>query len=145
METVGLGATSNGIAYGETSNGLISLSAVPKVTSNGLDTNLLKATCKELSPSSRGQATVHRTVAFYFRVLFEITKKEVIPFGMTSFLATSNGLEPSTSSVTGWRANRLHHEARTRWIITDEIRFVKTQNEKNQRFFYCAVKVCAVY
>ena len=27
------------------------------------------------------------------------------------YLATSNGLEPSTSSVTGWRANRLHHEA----------------------------------
>ena len=28
-----------------------------------------------------------------------------------TYLATSNGLEPSTSSVTGWRANRLHHEA----------------------------------
>ena len=28
------------------------------------------------------------------------------------FLATPNGLEPSTSSVTGWRANRLHHRAR---------------------------------
>ena len=27
------------------------------------------------------------------------------------YLATRNGLEPSTSSVTGWRANRLHHEA----------------------------------
>ena len=27
-------------------------------------------------------------------------------------MATPNGLEPSTSSVTGWRANRLHHEAR---------------------------------
>ena len=27
------------------------------------------------------------------------------------FLATRNGLEPSTSSVTGWRANRLHHRA----------------------------------
>ena len=27
-------------------------------------------------------------------------------------LATRNGLEPSTSSVTGWRANRLHHRAR---------------------------------
>ena len=26
-------------------------------------------------------------------------------------LATPNGLEPSTSSVTGWRANRLHHRA----------------------------------
>ena len=38
-------------------------------------------------------------------------KKEDIPNGMSSFLATSNGLEPSTSSVTGWRANRLHHEA----------------------------------
>ena len=27
-------------------------------------------------------------------------------------LATRNGLEPSTSSVTGWRANRLHHRAK---------------------------------
>ena len=28
-------------------------------------------------------------------------------------MATPNGLEPSTSSVTGWRANRLHHRAIT--------------------------------
>ncbi len=28
------------------------------------------------------------------------------------FMATRNGLEPSTSSVTGWRANRLHHRAK---------------------------------
>ena len=28
------------------------------------------------------------------------------------YMATRNGLEPSTSSVTGWRANRLHHRAR---------------------------------
>ena len=31
---------------------------------------------------------------------------------MRIYLATRNGLEPSTSSVTGWRANRLHHRAR---------------------------------
>ena len=31
------------------------------------------------------------------------------------FLATRNGLEPSTSSVTGWRANRLHHRAKYWW------------------------------
>ena len=30
-------------------------------------------------------------------------------------LATPNGLEPSTSSVTGWRANRLHHRAIFWW------------------------------
>ena len=30
-------------------------------------------------------------------------------------LATRNGLEPSTSSVTGWRANRLHHRAKLWW------------------------------
>ena len=29
-----------------------------------------------------------------------------------AYMATPNGLEPSTSSVTGWRANRLHHRAR---------------------------------
>ncbi len=31
------------------------------------------------------------------------------------FMATPNGLEPSTSSVTGWRANRLHHRAMFWW------------------------------
>ena len=31
------------------------------------------------------------------------------------YLATRNGLEPSTSSVTGWRANRLHHRAKFWW------------------------------
>ena len=45
-------------------------------------------------------------------------------------MATRNGLEPSTSSVTGWRANRLHHRARTVEIITDENGFVKGENEK---------------
>ena len=30
----------------------------------------------------------------------------------TCDMATPNGLEPSTSSVTGWRANRLHHRAK---------------------------------
>ena len=39
-------------------------------------------------------------------------RKKQLPQRTTAFLATSNGLEPSTSSVTGWRANRLHHEAR---------------------------------
>ena len=32
-------------------------------------------------------------------------------------LATRNGLEPSTSSVTGWRANRLHHRAIARRFV----------------------------
>ena len=31
------------------------------------------------------------------------------------YMATRNGLEPSTSSVTGWRANRLHHRAKLWW------------------------------
>ncbi len=38
--------------------------------------------------------------------------KNIILRMMFLFLATRNGLEPSTSSVTGWRANRLHHRAR---------------------------------
>ncbi len=33
----------------------------------------------------------------------------------TCIMATPNGLEPSTSSVTGWRANRLHHRAMFWW------------------------------
>ena len=52
-------------------------------------------------------------------------KQKPTPFGIGFYLATRNGLEPSTSSVTGWRANRLHHRARTFEIITDEAQFVK--------------------
>ena len=36
-------------------------------------------------------------------------------------MATRNGLEPSTSSVTGWRANRLHHRAIKGQMPEDEI------------------------
>ncbi len=53
-------------------------------------------------------------------------------------LATRNGLEPSTSSVTGWRANRLHHRARTVEIITDNSPFVK-------RFFDFFAKTAAEF
>ena len=35
-----------------------------------------------------------------------------IKLASTSLLATLNRLELSTSSVTGWRANRLHHRAK---------------------------------
>ncbi len=52
-------------------------------------------------------------------------------------MATPNGLEPSTSSVTGWRANRLHHRARTVEIITDEMLFVKRKKAKNSKFLCC--------
>ena len=140
-----------------------------KATSNGLVANLPMANCKELIPSSRNQATVHRTVAFYSSspypvcqikntilldgdkrgesrtdslpiCLWQIVRSRWGPTHRTTlhwsivfdgsspyrddqikstilsdsafYLATSNGLEPSTSSVTGWRANRLHHEAK---------------------------------
>ena len=73
---------------------------------------LPKAKCMVLPPSSWRQATVHRTVAFGF---FESVRYHNIkthhPDGWCVFMATPNGLEPSTSSVTGWRANRLHHRA----------------------------------
>ena len=60
-------------------------------------------------------------------------RRQVLPLGNKKiaipkddyFLATRNGLEPSTSSVTGWRANRLHHRARTRKIIAWITGFVK--------------------
>ena len=40
-------------------------------------------------------------------------------------LATRNGLEPSTSSVTGWRANRLHHRAKNNMDYSRNQRFCK--------------------
>ena len=51
-------------------------------------------------------------------------------------MATRNGLEPSTSSVTGWRANRLHHRARTGCIITHLPAFVKGFARKYAFFSY---------
>ena len=39
-------------------------------------------------------------------------KKFFLNAQICDFMATPNGLEPSTSSVTGWRANRLHHRAK---------------------------------
>ena len=47
------------------------------------------------------------------RVRSYLTDKEkTTRMGGFFFMATRNGLEPSTSSVTGWRANRLHHRAK---------------------------------
>ena len=44
----------------------------------------------------------------------ELQRHVVESFSLSTdaFMATPNGLEPSTSSVTGWRANRLHHRAK---------------------------------
>ena len=75
------------------------------------------------------------------RVLYEIIQiKNTILLDGVFYLATSNGLEPSTSSVTGWRANRLHHEATfvgascsTREIISDDLKFVKCFLKKNEK------------
>ena len=61
-----------------------------------------------------------------FESWFRQQKRKAIHLDGFSFLATSNGLEPSTSSVTGWRANRLHHEARTLCILAYIFHFVKT-------------------
>ncbi len=57
-----------------------------------------------------------------------VSSKKLHPKWGGAFLATRNGLEPSTSSVTGWRANRLHHRAMggTACIIADFLPFVKT-------------------
>ena len=42
----------------------------------------------------------------------ELQRHIVESFRSPHNMATRNGLEPSTSSVTGWRANRLHHRAK---------------------------------
>ena len=80
---------------------------------------------EESDPSSR----VH--IELNYRVLARITKKKSSRW-MTSFLATRNGLEPSTSSVTGWRANRLHHRAR--WCSPNKNYY--SRNAKNVNNFF---------
>ena len=121
-------ATPNGLLLRRTTpNGLLLRRATPnglllrRATPNGLET----LRCRRRLV--RRRASLHRRLAFrWFESVFSIFKKKnALPFGKSVFfLATPNGLEPSTSSVTGWRANRLHHRARTRWIITDKVVFV---------------------
>ena len=79
------------------------------------------------APSSRREPQSTGLWHLIVRVLIP-AKTKPHPFGWGFILATRNGLEPATSSVTGWRANRLHHEARTEVIIAHVFRFVKTQN-----------------
>ena len=80
--------------------------------SNGLGANL---SVGQIVRSQRGPtrwATPHRGVAWNGSSPDRRNQKiKAILMDGFYFLATSNGLEPSTSSVTGWRANRLHHEA----------------------------------
>ena len=52
-------------------------------------------------------------------------------------VATEKGLEPSTSSVTGWRANRLHHSASNRLaIIQKTLAMVKPFSENFEKYFF---------
>ncbi len=82
-------------------------------TSNGLVANLPVGQIVRSRRAPTRRATPHWGVAFrWFESVRGISNKKTPSFWMAfSYLATSNGLEPSTSSVTGWRANRLHHEA----------------------------------
>ena len=61
-----------------------------------------------IEPTTRGFSVLCST---YWAT--EAYEEEILP-QCTKMLdmATRNGLEPSTSSVTGWRANRLHHRAK---------------------------------
>ena len=42
-------------------------------------------------------------------------KSAALPLSHISVLATGNGLEPSTSSVTGWHSNQLNYPATMWW------------------------------
>ena len=66
--------------------------------------------CKESAGATR-RATPRWVVALNGSSPYREQIKNAILMDGVFYLATSNGLEPSTSSVTGWRANRLHHEA----------------------------------
>ena len=68
--------------------------------------------CRNVSRRRAGSVVIKFTflTAVLVRAVIGTNKKRHPKDGVF-YLATSNGLEPSTSSVTGWRANRLHHEA----------------------------------
>ena len=70
---------------------------------------IVRSGCRQAGIRRQSTGLSHES----FSSPFEIFKKRSpSQKGWTSFLATPNGLEPSTSSVTGWRANRLHHRAK---------------------------------
>ena len=107
--------------------------------SNGLTANL---SAGQIVRSRRGparRATPHRGVAFrWFESLSREQKIKAIHLDGFYFLATSNGLEPSTSSVTGWRANRLHHEAICKQCCSNKRNYTR-------RLAICKVFFCVFF
>ena len=68
----------------------------------------------------------------------KLTDLQSVPFGQlgySSMMATRNGFEPSTSSVTGWHSNQLNYRAKLNFKSNNVITTVQSYAIHSQQFY----------